>query len=188
MGAGDAASAAANLFTSGGLGVAGAVALLMARAPGCRSIALPPMVALLAGVALIALAFDEGLELHDRVGRWLWREHEVTAPLPVNHVDDVIVFAYIAAAGVAGVLLLPTLARRPRFLAGLLLSGALMSCGAVIDAFGTPESWTDVPEEALETGGAVLVAAVFATEAGLLRRIRPHRASGIASLDGLRFT
>lgn len=130
---------------------------------------MPPLLAWLAGAALVALAADEGLELHDRVGRWLWDERGVAAPAPINHIDDVIVLGYLAVACLGLLVALPGLLRRPRFLLGMVAAGGLMAAGAAFDAFGTPGSATEIPEESLEAAGAVVLAIVFGREAGGVR-------------------
>jgi hypothetical protein len=158
-------SALGNLVTSSSFAVAGFAALSMAILPSRVPHPLPAHLAFLAGAALIFLAADEGLELHDRVGRWLYHERGIAAPGPINHIDDLIVFGYIVVAGVAGVIALPALLRSPRFFGWLIAAGALCAAGAAIDAFGTPGSWTEVPEEGFEAAGAVLFGAVFAVEA-----------------------
>jgi hypothetical protein len=168
-------SALGNLVTSSSLAIAGIAAFSMAILPSRPPRALPAHLAFIAGAALVFLAADEGLELHDRVGRWLYHERGVAAPGPVNHVDDLIVFAYVGAASVAGAISLPTLLRSPAFLARMVAAGTVCAGGAMIDAFGTPGSWTEVPEESLEAGGSAMLAAVFVAEAvrGRVRSVEP---------------
>lgn len=180
------ASAAGNIITSTGLALAGVFAFGMAALPARRKRALPPVLAFLAGVALVALAADEGLELHDRVGRWLWNEHAVEAPGPINHVDDVIVIGYLAAGTFGLLIALPFLARSPRFLFGLVLAGGMLGGSAAFDALGIATGgWTETPEEALEALGALMLAFAFWREAardGHLVKLPHARLHGI-SLD-----
>ncbi len=159
------AAAVANITTTGGLLVAGACALVMAASRAHRSAALPPLLALAAGAGLIALAFDEGFELHDRLGRWLWNEHDIGAPGPINHLDDLIVFGYLAIGLIVLAIALPVMARSRRFVAWIGIAGIGLAAGTAIDAFGSPGTWTEIPEEALEGGGALLLTVGFAEEA-----------------------
>jgi hypothetical protein len=182
MDAAHVASAVGNVTASVGLALAGLFAFGIAATPPGRKKTLPPVLASLAGMALVALAADEGFELHDRVGRWLWNEHKVAAPGPINHIDDVIVLGYVAAGALALLVSLPVLVRTPRFLFGMVVAGAMMAGGSAIDAFGTPESWTEIPEEALEASGAMLLALVFWREAsrdGHLVKLPHARLHGI---------
>lgn len=176
------ATATANIATSGGLALAGIFAFAIAATPPGRRAALPPVIAFLTGVVLIALAADEGFELHDRAGRWLWDEHAISAPGPINHIDDLFVIGYVVAGAIAMVVLLPILVRSPWFLLGLTLAGALFAGGTAFDALGTAGTWTDGAEEALESAGAVITALVFRREASLDRHLvkLPH-----ARLHGL---
>ncbi|MEX2225302.1 MAG: hypothetical protein WEB52_02490 [Dehalococcoidia bacterium] len=168
-------SALGNIAASAGLAIAGLCALLIAFS-GPRRHILPFRLAIASGAGLIALAADEGLELHDRAGRWLYQEHGVVAPGPINHVDDLFVIGYLAA----GVAVLAVYARRllrtPRFFGGLIAAGALLATGTGLDALGTTGSWTDAVEETLEAGGALLLAAVFAREALGLQQLDAARA------------
>jgi hypothetical protein len=168
-------SALGNLLTSCALAAAGIAAFSMAIVPARTPRALPPLLAFVAGAALVFLAADEGLELHDRVGRWLYHERGIEAPGPVNHVDDLIVFAYVACAVAVALISLPPLIAAPRFLASMGAAGTLMIAGASFDAFGTPGSWTEIPEEGLEAAGACALAAVLAFEALRGRTLRFHR-------------
>lgn len=168
-------SATGNIVTSVALAAAGLAALAMVFVRVRRSEALPPLLALMTGAGLIALAADEGLELHDRVGRWLYNEHGVTSG-PVNHVDDLIVFAYLAVAGLVIAASLPVLARSPRLLSGLAVAGVMFAAAIALDGFGAPGTWTDPTEEALEAVGALLLAFVFALEA---RRNEPKPLVGM---------
>lgn len=158
------ASALGNIFTSSALALAGVFALALfawARQPQ----PLPRPVAGLAFVSLVALALDEGLELHDRAGSWLWREHDVVAPGPINHVDDLFLIGYLAAGATVGLALLPRLMRFPRFLGGLVASGSLFVLGTGFDALGTSGSWTDVADEGFEAAGALMLACTFGLQA-----------------------
>ena len=168
-------SATGNILTSVALAAAGLAALAMAFVRVRRSEAMPPLLAFVTGVGLIALAIDEGLELHDRVGRWLHDEFGWTSG-PVNHLDDLIVFGYLAIAGLILAASLPVLARSPRFLIGIMAAAMLLGVGAAFDAFGTTGTWTDPAEEALEVSGAVLLAVAFALEA---RRNEPRPLVGM---------
>jgi hypothetical protein len=176
------ASATANVVTSCGLALAGIYAFAIAATPPGRRVALPPVIAFLTGVVLIALAADEGFELHDRAGRWLWEEHAISAPGPINHIDDLFVIGYVVAGAFAMVVLLPILVRSPWFLFGLVIAAALFAGGTAFDALGATGSWTDGAEEGLEAAGAVVVALVFRREASLDRHLvkLPH-----ARLHGL---
>jgi hypothetical protein len=163
-------SAVANLAAAGGLALAGVGALIIGVRRARRHI-LPFRLAMASAVGLVVLAADEGLELHDRAGRWLYNEHDVVAPGPVNHVDDLFVIGYVVAAAAVLAVYGRRLLRTPRFFAGLVASGALLAAGTGFDALGTTGSWTDAVEEALEAAGAVLLAIVFAREAVGLRRL-----------------
>lgn len=123
------ASALANIITSSALALAGAAALAMAIRARTAPQPLPMAIAACASAALIALAVDEGLEVHDRAGRWLYREHGIVAPGPVNHVDDLFVLACLALGGAVFALLLPRLLRYPWFVAGLSVAGVLLAGG-----------------------------------------------------------
>lgn len=168
------ASAAANMITSAALALAGVFALAMARRARAlpQPLPLPPSIALAASVALVLLAADEGLEVHDRAGRWLYNEHGVVAPGPVNHVDDLFVLAYMAVGAVGFAALLPRLARYPWFVAGLLAAGALFAAGTAFDALGTNGTWTDGAEETAEAAGAVALAATMGAHAMAGVRVR----------------
>jgi hypothetical protein len=168
------ASALGNFTTSVALAAAGLCALALAVQPHPGRRRLPPAVAFAAGAALIALAADEGLELHDRVGRWLWREHGVVAPGPVNHVDDLFVIAYAAAGALALAVALPFLLRAPGLLLGIAVGGALGAGGTSLDALGVVGTWTDGVEEAFEAAGALVLAVAFGREA---------RAAGALTLE-----
>jgi len=168
-------SALANLVTSGALAIAGLCALTIGFRRSRRHI-LPFGLALSSGVGLLLLAADEGLELHDRAGRWLYAEHGVVAPGPVNHVDDLFVISYLVAAVAVLAAYSRRLLRTPRFFLGLLAAGMLLAAGTAFDALGTTGSWTDAAEEGLEVAGGVLLAAVFAREALGLRQLDAARA------------
>jgi hypothetical protein len=158
------ASAAGNLITSSALAAAGIAAISLAgRTAGQR--VLPPTLAIFTGASLCFLAADEGFELHDRIGRWLYYERSFEAPGPVNHVDDLFVLGYAALAAGVAMIALPHLLRAPRFFAAMALVGTMMLAAVALDALGRPGSWIDAPEEALEAGGAVLLAGVFGAEA-----------------------
>jgi hypothetical protein len=155
-----------NAVTSTSLAVAGMAAFSMAIVPSRTPRALPAYLAFVAGATLVFLAADEGLELHDRIGRWLYHERGIEAPGPINHVDDLIVLGYISIAAAVGAMSLPALLQAPKFLAWMVAAGLLCAAGTAIDALGTPGSWTEVPEEGLEAAGALLFAGVFVREAG----------------------
>lgn len=174
------ASAVANIMTSSALALAGAAALAMAMRARTSPQPLPMAIAACASIALIALAVDEGLEVHDRAGRWLYREHGVVAPGPVNHVDDIFVLAYLAAGGAAFTMLLPRLLRYPRFVAGLSVAGVLLAGGTAYDALGTHGTWTDGAEESLEAAGAAVMAATIGLHALPGVRVCRHAASASA--------
>jgi hypothetical protein len=157
------ASAIGNIVTSVGLAAAGVCAYLLATSPS-RPV-LPRPILWLAAPAFVLLAIDEGLELHDRVGRWLYEEHGVVAPGPINHVDDLFVIAYLGLGAVVFACCIPSLVRAPMFLAGLVAAGALLAGGTALDALGSVGTWTDAVEEAGEAMGAVLLAAMFVREA-----------------------
>jgi hypothetical protein len=163
-------SALANVAAAGGLALAGLGALIIGVRRGRQHI-LPFRLAMASAVGLVVLAADEGLELHDRAGRWLYNEHGVVAPGPINHVDDLFVMGYVVAAAAVLAIYSRRLLRTPRFFVGLLASGVLLAAGTGFDALGTTGSWTDAAEEALEAAGAVLLAIVFAREAIGLRRL-----------------
>jgi hypothetical protein len=163
-------SASANIAASAGLAAAGICSLVIAFRRSRRHI-LPFRLALAAGVGLIVLAIDEGFELHDRAGRWLYEEYGVVAPGPINHVDDLFVIGYLVAALAVLAVYARTLMRTPRFFAGLVVAGAVLAAGTALDALGTPGTWTDVVEEGAEGFGAMLVAAVFAREAFAFHRL-----------------
>lgn len=166
------ASAAANIITSTALALAGVFALAMAlRARALQR--LPPAIASAGFVGLVLLAVDEGLEVHDRAGRWLYNEHGVVAPGPVNHVDDLFVLGYMALGAMGFAALLPRLARYPWFVAGLLAAGALFGAGTAFDALGTNGTWTDGAEETAEAAGAVALAVTIGVQA--MADVRVHR-------------
>lgn len=180
------AAAAANITTTGGLLVAGACALVMAAHRANRSPALPPLLALVTGGGLIALALDEGFELHDRVGRWLWNERDIGAPGPVNHVDDLIVIGYLAVGLIVLAFTLPTVLRSRRLVAWIGVAGVALASGTALDAFGNPGTWTEIPEEALEGAGALLLAVAFGQEAFARAPVPlPSRGALLASGDDL---
>lgn len=168
------ASAGSNIITSTALALAGVFALAMALRARALPQPLPPAMASLASVALVVLAVDEGLEVHDRAGRWLYNEHGVVAPGPVNHVDDLFVLGYMAAGAVGFVALLPRLARYPWFVAGLLAAGALFAAGTAFDALGTNGTWTEGVEETAEATGAVALAVTIGGQAMAGARVRPR--------------
>jgi hypothetical protein len=170
------ASALANIVTSSALASAGVFAVAMAAGAARRSAPLSPLVALGAGVALIALAADEGLELHDRAGRWLWNEHGIAAPGPINHVDDLFVMAYIAAGVAAIGISFRSMKRHPRFLIACALVAVLVAAGTAFDAFGGPDTWTEAPEEGAEAAGAVVLALALRPYAGARTLVRPPHA------------
>jgi multisubunit Na+/H+ antiporter MnhB subunit len=165
-------SALGNIVTSCALALAGVFAIAMALSPARRSAPLPPLIALAAGVALIALAADEGLELHDRLGRWLWNEHGIAAPEPINHVDDLFVMAYVGSGVAVLAVCLRRMLRHPRFLMMCAVAGALAAGGTAFDAFGSPGTWTEAPEEAAEALGALLLALAFRPYAGARTLVR----------------
>jgi len=181
-------SAVANLTTSSALALAGLLALGMASSRGRSAAPLRPLTAMVAGVGLVALAADEGLELHDRIGRWLWHEHRVAAPGPVNHVDDLFVMAYLACGAAAMAVSARSLLRHRRFVALCALAGALVAAGTAFDAFGTPGSWTEAPEEAGEAAGAIVLAIAFWPHAGTRVLARRPAVPLTALPDGLRAT
>jgi multisubunit Na+/H+ antiporter MnhB subunit len=158
-------AASGNLLTSVGLAVAGILAFAMAmrRRDGARRL-FAPAVSVAIGCGLVTLAADEGLEVHDRIGRWLWHEHGIAAPGPINHVDDLFVLAYIAAGAVTVGIFLSALRHRPLLLGMLVLAGALFATGSLVDALARRTAFTMFVEEATETAGAVLLAAAFTRE------------------------
>jgi hypothetical protein len=157
-------SALGNFVTAGALALAGVCALLIAPQRSRRHI-LPFGLAMASAIGLWWLAADEGFELHDRAGRWLYEERGVDAPGPISHADDLFVIAYAAAGAAVLALYARRLLRTPRFLAGLAAAGALFSIGAGFDALGTPVTWTDGFDEGFEALAAALLLAVFAREA-----------------------
>jgi hypothetical protein len=162
-------AASGNLLTSVGLAVAGIIAFAMAvRRDGAPPL-FAPAVSVAIGCGLVMLAADEGLELHDRIGRWLWREHGISAPGPINHVDDLFVLAYIAAGAVTVGIFLSALRHRPLLLGMLVLAGALFLTGSLVDALARRTAFTMFIEESTEALGALLLAFNFARE---------YRASG----------
>lgn len=157
-------AALANIATSSALAGAGIGALVIALVPSRRHI-LPRHLAVACAAGLVALALDEGIELHDRAGRWLYHERGVVAPGPVNHVDDLFVIGYMVAGVAIMAAYLPALWRSRRLFAGLVMAGALIAIGTAFDALGTTGTWTDFAEEAFETAGAVVLAVAFLGEA-----------------------
>jgi hypothetical protein len=164
----DAASIAGNVITSGALAIAGIAALSMAVASRDATRALPSPLASIIGASLLFLAADEGFDLHERIGRWLYEDRGVEAPGPINHADDLIILVYMVVAGIVGLLALPSLVRARAFFASMIAVGTMFVFAAALDTLGTPGSWTDVPEEALEACGAVALAIIFVREAGLM--------------------
>jgi hypothetical protein len=162
---------AGNASTGAALAIAGAAALLLATARGdARS--LPAPLAAVFGLGLLFLASDETFDLHERAGAWLYNRG-VEAPGPINHLDDVIVLAYVALAALASPWVVRALLRTPRLLQWLLAAGTLLVAAALLDALGDPGSWIDAPEEALEALGASALAYAFAREAALVRTLVP---------------
>lgn len=149
--------AAVNLAASLGLAVAGFGALYMWRSPSPDH-PFTPRLALLLGIVLCWFAIDEGIELHDRLGHWLWREHGVVAPGPVHHVDDLFLLAYLVAAIGLALLLLPSLLRRPWMLVGFVVAGALFALSTLNDAVGPETTRTDLLEESMESTAAIILA------------------------------
>jgi hypothetical protein len=157
-------SALGNAVTAGALALAGVCALLIATQRSRRHI-LPFGLATASAFGLWWLAADEGLELHDRAGRWLHEERGVVAPGPINHVDDLFMIGYVAAGVAVLMLYARRLWRTPRFLTGLAASGMLFAGAAAFDALGTPGTWTDAFDEGFEAVGATVLLGVFAREA-----------------------
>lgn len=149
--------AAVNLTASITLAVAGFAALYMWRRPDPAH-PFSPRHALMLGVVLCWLAIDEGLELHDRLGHWLYRKHGVVAPGPIHHIDDLFLLAYLAAAVILGLFLLPSLLRRPGILLAFLAAGALLTLSTLNDAVGPESTVTDLIEESLEATAGIILA------------------------------
>jgi hypothetical protein len=122
---------------------------------------LSPRVALAFAIVLWFLALDEGVELHDRAGRWLWQERGVVAPGPIHHVDDVMLLGYVAVAAILGLMLLRSLFKHPRFLAGLCIVGGMLAYSTISDAVGPTQTWTDMVEESIEATATVVLAVVM---------------------------
>jgi hypothetical protein len=122
---------------------------------------LPRNIALAFAGVLWFLALDEGVELHDRAGQWLWREQGIVAPGPIHHVDDVMLLGYVVVAAVIGLFLLRSLLPHPRFLAGLCVVGAMLALSTVSDAVGPTRTWTDMIEESVEAAATVALAVIM---------------------------
>ena len=152
--------AAVNIIASVGLALAGLAAFAMWRWPHTGQ-PLGTNVALTLAVVLWFLALDEGVELHDRAGQWLWRERGVVAPGPIHHVDDVMLLGYVVIACALGLLLLPSLLKHPRFLLGLCVVGGMLAFSTVSDAVGPTRTWTDMVEESIEAAATLILAAVL---------------------------
>lgn len=166
-------------FTGAALALAGVCALAMAIWPSPRR-ALPPMLAFLGGAALLALAADETLDLHERFGAWLWRRG-VEAPGPITHVDDLVIALYVACGSVVALAAAPALKRHPGFLLRTLACGVPLVGAAALDVLGHPGSWTEIPEEGLELAGALAIAFVLWRE---LVRVPAWRATDVGLPTG----
>lgn len=154
--------AAVNFTASIGLAAAGAAAFAMWRWPRTLQ-PFTPGLALALACVLWFLAVDEGVELHDRVGHWLWKQHGVLAPGPIHHVDDLILLGYLIAAAICGLLLLPSLLRHPRVLAGLSLGAALLAFSTLSDAIAPERTWVHLIEESVEAVAATIIAVTLWT-------------------------
>lgn len=152
--------AAVNIIASVGLAVAGLGAFAMWRWPHDGQ-PLSRRLALAFAVVFWFLALDEGIELHDRAGQWLWRERGIVAPGPIHHVDDVLLLGYVAVAALCGLLLLPSLLKHPRFLSGLCVVAGLLALSTVSDAVGPTRTWTDLIEESVEAIAVTVLAVVM---------------------------
>lgn len=111
---------------------------------------------LLSGLGMLYLALDEAQSVHERAGKWLWRQGW-EAPAPFSHNDDALLFM-IALAGIAvtavyfrALLARPTVARL--LFAGMATTGSVL----VLDTFAA----FIYLEEALELGAALLLAAAY---------------------------
>jgi hypothetical protein len=166
MGALDIAMLFGNGATASLLAVAGVAAMSMAYTR--YDSVLPSKMALAFGAGLLGLAVDEAFDLHERAGAWFYTRG-ADAPGPVNHVDDLIVLSYLSVGMIAVAMALPALMRVPRLKAAILATGALFAVAAAIDALGTPGTWIEAPEEALEACGAALLAIAFIRERGAAR-------------------
>lgn len=164
-----------NAAAVGGLIVAGVAALAMALLRSRRSDAMPPLLALIAGAGFIALAMDATFRWHQAAGDWL-DTHGFAPPPGVNNIDDVIMMAYVAIAGLVLGASLPVIARSPRFLVAILVAGAMLAVAEALDAFASPGTWQQSAEEPLEAMGALILAVAFAFEA---RRNEPRPLVGM---------
>lgn len=171
----DALTRVSNSIAITGLLTAGGCALIMAFVHVRRSEAVPPILALIAGFGLIALALDAILGWHQAAGRWL-DDHGFETPGAVNHTDDLIMLAYVAVAGVVLIAALPVIARSPRFLVAILAAGAVIATAEAFDAFARDGSWMQYAEQPLEAAGAVILGVAFALEA---RRNEPRPLVGM---------
>jgi hypothetical protein len=158
---------AMNIVTSLVFAIAAVSVFVAARAShdSSRAPLLPKRLGYVLAVALAAFAVDDGFELHEGLGRWLNEEHGVEAPGPINHVDDLFVLGYLAAAGVLGLFALASLVKRPATLAALTAAGALFVAGIGVDVAAPQGRLSYWSEETLELAGIALAAAVFAREA-----------------------
>lgn len=111
---------------------------------------------LLAGLGMLYLALDEAQSVHERTGKWLWRQGW-EAPPPFSHNDDALLFMIaLAGIGVTAVYFRALLARPPAarlLFAGMATTGSVL----VLDTFAA----LIYVEEALELGAAFLLAAAF---------------------------
>ena len=171
----EAVTRVSNSIAITGLLIAGGCALIMAFVHVRRSEAMPPLLALITGFGLIALALDAILGWHQAAGRWL-DDNGWGAPGAVNHTDDLIMLAYVAVAGVVLLASLPILARSPRFLVAIVAAGVVIAAAEAFDAFAPDGSSMQYAEVVLEATGAVILAVAFALEA---RRNEPRPLVGM---------
>jgi hypothetical protein len=169
------ASALGNIVTSTALAAAGVFAFLLVIWPARPP--LPRAVLWACAFGFVWLALDEGLELHDRAGRWLYHDHGVVAPGPVNHVDDLFLIAYMAVGAVTLIASMPVLLRHRGFLLTLIVAALFFAAATAHDAFGPTGGWTNALEEAGEAAGAIVLAGAFGWYAWLAR----PRARNVAS-------
>jgi len=141
----------------------GAAVLLTAAVYALRGRRFDPgRLSAVAGFGMIYLTLEEVLEIHERIGRWMYEDLDWPDPPLVNHWDDVLVIG-IALAGLSAIVWLrnEVLAWPPfawRFGGGLVFFAAAI----LVDAWLPPESGLSwYLEESLELAGAALVAWAF---------------------------
>ncbi|MEX0782726.1 MAG: hypothetical protein WD557_08755 [Dehalococcoidia bacterium] len=140
---------------------------------------------------LVYLAADERFSLHERIGRALTTEGVPDPPL-VNHMDDAVLLAIVAAGILFLIVFAREVLRSPAFAALLALAAGATAAALAIDGFAPVEGWAPRTEEPLELLGQGLLLAAFARrwlELGnplpaMPPRLRSARAPASTALPG----